>query len=103
MEEIGFPILKPLNILCDNKTAIKISTGEELPFKRSKFVDVKYHIIHDRVRDNQITSGYVHSKENFADQFTKVLPRDSFKYQANNIGLESFHHLDSHSSDNGNE
>lgn len=74
---------QPLNhniptILCDNKGAI-LNCKQELPHKRSKHIDVKYHFIKDEVKQNNIEVRHVRSKDNIADIFTKPLRKVLFR------------------------
>ena len=85
---IGFPLSAPLQIQCDNQAAIAVANGGELPHKRSKHMNVKYHYARECVQLNEITVIYVKTKLNFADQFTKSLPRDSFNSQFNALGFD---------------
>jgi len=68
MEEIGFPLGQPLEINCDNEAAIAVANGGELPFKRSKHMNVKYHKIREYVNANEIAVVKVSSENNLADQ-----------------------------------
>jgi hypothetical protein len=88
LEQIGFPLDGPLEVKCDNEAAIAVANGGELPFKKSKHINVKYHTIRDYVNTNQLSVTKVASKENLADQFTKVLSRDAFEEQSNALGFE---------------
>ena len=44
--------------------------------KRSKAIDMRFHRIRDRVRQNQFYLVYIPSKENIADYMTKNLPKN---------------------------
>ena len=44
--------------------------------KRSKAIDMRFHWIRDRVRQNQFYLVYIPTKENIADYMTKNLPKD---------------------------
>lgn len=93
MEEIGHPLKGPLPVFCDNEAAISNATGEEVSFKRSKHINVKYHKIHERVANNEIKVEYIPSEENVADVFTKPLPEDQFYYCVDQFGYEFFKKL----------
>jgi len=82
MEEIGFPLGQPLEINCDNEAAIAVVNGGELPFKRSKHMNVKYHKLREYVNANEIAVVKVSSKNNLADQFPglKVLGLTVFSF-----------------------
>ena len=88
MEELGFPLDHPLEVNCDNEAAIAVANGGELPFKRSKHINTKYHVIRDYVNANQLSVIKVTSEDNLADQFTKVLPRIRFYEQVKALGLD---------------
>ncbi len=44
--------------------------------KRSKTIDMRFHWIRDRVRQNQFYLVYIPTKENIADYMTKNLPKE---------------------------
>ena len=88
MEQIGFPLNEPLEINCDNEAAIAVANGGELPFKRSKHINVKYQKTREYVNTNQISVVKVTSEDNLADQFTKVLTVDRFNAQSDALGFE---------------
>ncbi len=44
--------------------------------KRSKAIDMQFHWIRDRVRQNQLYPMYILTKENIADYMTKNLPKE---------------------------
>jgi hypothetical protein len=44
--------------------------------KRSKAIDMRFHWIRDRVRQNQFYLVYIPTKENIADYLTKNLPKE---------------------------
>ena len=84
----------PISICCDNQAAIKISISEELPFKKSKFIDLKFHVVRDRIQNNQIELTYVSSRKNTANYLTNVLPKEIFESHTDGISLESFKYLE---------
>ena len=94
MSEIGFPLQNPLKIYCDNEAAIRVASSEELTFKRSKHLNVKYHSIRDRVQNNEISVVKVASEDNLADQFTKILTKERFGSQSDSLGFEPYYELD---------
>ena len=59
MEEIGHPLKGLLPVFCDNEAAISNATGEEVSFKRSKYINVKYHKIREHIANNEIKVKYV--------------------------------------------
>jgi hypothetical protein len=65
------------NILCDNQAAIAVASGGDMEFKRSKFMNVKYHYVRQIKKKDLIEIHYVKSADNTADLFTKRLPHGS--------------------------
>ena len=61
------------NIYVDNK-GIDLANGEGIP-RRSKHIEVRYHLLRDIVDKNEIELTYVSSKENAANGLTKPLSR----------------------------
>ena len=94
MEEVGYPLSGPLPLFCDNEAAITNATGEEVSFKRSKHIIVKYHKIHKHISNNEISITHVPSEENIADIFTKAIPKEQFKYLVRQLGFEPFENLE---------
>ena len=72
---MGYP-QEPTIIMCDNTSAIGIAT-DSIKQKRSKAVDMRFHWIRDRVRQNQFIIAYIPTLQNLADYFTKNLPKES--------------------------
>jgi hypothetical protein len=70
-------------IWCDNDAAIKIATGGDMSFKRSRFMNVKYHYVRLAYLKGEIKIEYVKSALNIADMFTKRLPYGPLKKQRN--------------------
>lgn len=66
-------------VFVNNQAAIKITTNSET-HKRSKHIDVKYHFTRDVVNRGEVEIRYVQSKDQLADIFTKLLPRQQFCY-----------------------
>jgi hypothetical protein len=71
LEDLGYP-QPPTIIMCDNTCAIGIAT-DSIKQKRSKAIDMRFHWVHDRVRQGQFTISYIKSADNIADYFTKNL------------------------------
>ena len=59
-----------LNI--DNQSAISIIKNAQFN-RRSKHIDVRFHFIHEKVKDGLITIKYLCTENNIADIFTKAL------------------------------
>ena len=62
------------NIFVDNKGAIDLANGEGIP-RRSKHIEVKYHLLRDLVNKDEIKLTYVNLKKNVVDGLMKSLSR----------------------------
>ena len=62
----------------DNTASISLlSTGVT---KRSRHFDIEWFKVHDMVEAGEFKISWVPTEENFADFFTKKLPREKFQY-----------------------
>jgi hypothetical protein len=62
----------------DNQACIKIAEGEGLN-KRSKHIDVRYHITREAIGKNEIRLEYISTEEQIADALTKNLGEVKFQ------------------------
>ncbi|RYG95336.1 transposon Pol polyprotein, partial [archaeon] len=69
--------LPPTPLHIDNQSAIDIATSYVVN-KRSKHIDLRYHIIKEYIRDGVITLVDTKSADNLADLFTKSVPTPTF-------------------------
>lgn len=63
----------------DNQSAIKLINNGVVN-KRSKHIDVKYHFIHEQVKDKLISIEYCKTEVQYADIFTKTLNFTKFHF-----------------------
>jgi hypothetical protein len=75
LSDMGYP-QEPTIIMCDNTSAIGIAP-DSIKQKRSKAIDMRFHWIRDRVRQDQFIIAYIPPQQNLADYFTKNLPKES--------------------------
>ena len=74
LQQLEYPLPNKQFILCDNQSAIHIANGAIMDFKRSRYMNVKYHWVQNQVKENNcLTVEYVSSGENIADIMTKRL------------------------------
>ena len=74
LQQLGYPLPNKQFILCDNQSAIHIANGAIMDFKRSRYMNVKYHWVCNQVKENDVLQVvYVPSEENTADIMTKRL------------------------------
>lgn len=74
-----------LNI--DNQSAICLIKNVDY-HKRCKHIDIRYNFIKEKYSEKQIDLKYVNTKEQYADIFTKALPKEQFQYLRNKIGVK---------------
>jgi hypothetical protein len=71
--ELGFPQTGPSLIKCDNEGAIAMAKNSQF-HQRSKHVDIKWHLIKDKIKENQVHVESCRDHEQTADILTKPIP-----------------------------
>jgi hypothetical protein len=79
---------EPIPIYCDNTSAISISNILVM-HSNTKHIPIKYHFLQEHVAEKNIRVEYVGTKEQVADIFTKLLPREAFEYFHQRLGVIS--------------
>ncbi|GJR85987.1 copia protein [Tanacetum coccineum] len=87
LTEYGFE-LNNFPLYCDNKSAIALCYNN-VQHSRSKHIDVRYHFIKEKVKNGVIERYFVRTEYQLADIFTKVLPRERFKFLINKLVMKS--------------
>ena len=83
-------ISKPLTLYCDNQPAVIYSSNNKSS-GAAKHIDIKYHVVKDRIQDQTINIKYISTKLMLADPLTKGLPPSVFMGHVTGMGLvESF-------------
>ena len=54
---------------------------------KTKHIPIKFHFLREQVTEKNIKLEYVATKEQVADVFTKPLPRETFEYLWENLGV----------------
>ena len=83
----------PMRIYCDSKSVIELSKNPVL-HGHSKHIDIKYHFIHELVREREIEIGYCKTEEQVADIFTKALKTETFVKLKKMLGMAKLVELD---------
>eukprot|EP00253_Pinus_taeda_P033541 PITA_33541 len=86
LQDIKITYTPPTSILCDNTSAINISKNPVMHSK-TKNIPIKYHFLREQVLEQKVKLEYVPSKEYVADIFTKPLPRETFEYLRQKLGV----------------
>jgi hypothetical protein len=77
LHDLGFPQSNPTPLFSDNQSAIRLVQNPEF-HKRTKHIDVLYHLIREFQSRGEITLFYVPTRLQLADILTKPLTPDIF-------------------------
>ena len=86
LQDIHVTCNEPIPILCDNTSAISISKNPVMHSK-TKHIPIKFHFLREQVTEKNMKLEYVGTKEQVADIFTKPLPRETFEYLREKLGV----------------
>ena len=78
--------LSHIPIKCDNTSAINLTRNPVL-HSRTKHIEIRHHFLRDHVQKGDCTIEFVETKKQLADIFTKPLPRDTFYFIRNELGI----------------
>ncbi|OWZ33152.1 hypothetical protein C356_05475 [Cryptococcus neoformans c45] len=92
LQELYLPQVGPSTLLVDNEAAINLSKNPLLHGK-SKHIDIRYHVIRERVELGDLTVEYIPTAQQRADVFTKPLGGPAH-------GAAELSRMDGHSIDN---
>ena len=76
----------PLTLYCDNQPAVLYSSNNKSS-GAAKHIDIKYHVVKDRIQDQTISLKYINTKFMLADPLTKGLPPSIFRDHVAGMGL----------------
>lgn len=77
LKDLGYPQTEPTPIRADNKPSIAMSENPVL-HKRSKHIDIKFHVLRQYVNDGKIKLVYCPTEDQRADILTKPLATATF-------------------------
>ena len=81
-------IERPLKIYYDNNSAVLYSNNNRSSTK-SKFIDIKFLVVKERVQDKQISIEHIGTDFMLADPLTKGLPPKFFHEHTTHMGVVS--------------
>src|SRR5438876_3071885 len=79
-------ISSPLTLYCDNEPAIFYASNNKSS-GAAKHIDIKYHVVKDRIQDQTIKIEHISTDLMLADPLTKGLPPNIFRYHVAGMGL----------------
>eukprot|EP00253_Pinus_taeda_P003540 PITA_03540 len=86
LQDFQITCTPPISILCDNTSAITISKNLVM-HSNTKHIPIKYHFLREQVLEQKVKLEYVPSKEQVADILSKPLPRETFEYLRQKLGV----------------
>lgn len=85
--ELGYKMHGPLNINCDNQSAIKLA-GSDGYRPRSKHIDIRFHYIRQKIESGLIKVEFLETGKMVADSLTKAVPGNKHNFCSNEMGLK---------------
>ncbi|KAF1318635.1 Integrase catalytic core protein, partial [Globisporangium splendens] len=86
LKNIGLEQYEATPIFEDNQGAIALAKNIEYQ-ARTKHIDIRYHFIREKLKENEIVLEYVESKNQIADYLTKGLSSKTLRYLMENNGV----------------
>jgi len=72
--------------MCDNTSAINL-TKHHIQHSRTKHIEIRHHFIRDHVNNGDCEVKFIETKLQLVDIFTKPLPKESFFFLRNELGI----------------
>ena len=79
-------ISRPLVLYCDNEPAVFYASNNKSSVA-AKHIDIKYHVVKDRIQDHTIDVKHISTTRMLADPLTKGLPPSIFREHVAGMGL----------------
>ncbi|XP_060185225.1 uncharacterized mitochondrial protein AtMg00810-like [Lycium barbarum] len=88
LRDLGSFLTSPVSAKCDNIGAIHLAHNPVF-HSRTKHVALDYHFVQEKISHGDLVVSHVHTSEQLADLFTKVLPSTRFRELTANLHVQS--------------
>ena len=78
MDNLGSPILRPVDLLGDNQGANALSKNNQF-HSRTKHIELRHRFVTQLFDDNVLSVSYLPTKDMLADGLTKPLPEEEHR------------------------
>ncbi|KAJ9678523.1 hypothetical protein PVL29_020646 [Vitis rotundifolia] len=84
--EVRMKCTMSAKLWCDNQAALHIAANP-VYHERTKHIEVNYHFIREKIKENLVSTGYVKTGKQLRDIFTKALNGTWVEYFCNKLGM----------------
>jgi hypothetical protein len=79
-------IERPLNLYCDNESAVLYAHNNKKT-KAVKHINIRFYVVKEKIQGQTISLGHISTKKMIADPLTKGLPPSVFREHLADMGL----------------